>query len=379
MKIQSSTVAMSSDRSYTAIHEKQSAELITTDAQAATLEFSDESKSLLEQLADNKVMLVERAKEREQQNAANILISAGSQTKKTGEGVPEVSDQYKLKLEILKRMLAALRDKKFNNLTAAASEMKQLQSEYKSSMQAFRSAAAQGSSVSAGLSTKASSGWTKTTVTSEFFAEVEHTCYTANGIVKTADGREIGFGVSVEMSRGFCAKYESLVQEEYICTDPLVINLDTLNGSVSNQKFLFDLDSDGKEEEISFAGQGSGFLALDKNGDGVINDGSELFGTRSGDGFRDLAAYDEDGNGWIDENDSVFHDLRIWTKDEDGNNRLISFKEAGVGAICLQSASTQFSLNRADDNHTNGIIRNTGVYLKENGEAGTIQHIDLTL
>ena len=41
---------------------------------------------------------------------------------------------------------------------------------------------------------------------------------------------------------------------------------------------------------------GSGYLALDKNGDGTINDGSELFGTRNGDGFADLAQYDEDGN-----------------------------------------------------------------------------------
>ncbi len=37
-----------------------------------------------------------------------------------------------------------------------------------------------------------------------------------------------------------------------------------------------------------------------------INDGSELFGTSSGDGFKDLATYDEDENGWIDENDSIF-------------------------------------------------------------------------
>mgnify|MGYP000465316364 CR=1 FL=1 len=51
---------------------------------------------------------------------------------------------------------------------------------------------------------------------------------------------------------------------------------------------------------------GSGYLALNKNGDGVINDGSELFGTASGDGFYDLSMYDEDGNGWIDENDHAY-------------------------------------------------------------------------
>ena len=63
---------------------------------------------------------------------------------------------------------------------------------------------------------------------------------------------------------------------------------------LSDQTFYFDLDADGKEEEISVL-NGSGYLALDKNGDGVINDGSELFGTKNGDGFADLARYDEDG------------------------------------------------------------------------------------
>lgn len=219
----------------------------------------------------------------------------------------------------------------------------------------------------------------KTTVSSAFVAETEHTAFQANGVVKTADGRELNFGVTVEMSRAFAARYDKITQEDYIVTDPLVINLNTNVASVSDQKFLFDIDSDGKEESISFAGKGSGFLALDKNKDGRINDGSELFGTRSGDGFRDLAAYDEDGNGWIDENDSIFKDLKVWTKDENGKDILMDLRQANVGAIYLGSTETEFSLNRAEDNHTDGIIRRTGLYLKETGEVGTVQHVDLTL
>lgn len=77
-------------------------------------------------------------------------------------------------------------------------------------------------------------------------------------------------------------------------TDPLVINLDGNIAGLSDQKFMFDIDADGEEESISYLQGGSGYLALDKNGDGVINDGSELFGTKSGDGFADLAEYDAD-------------------------------------------------------------------------------------
>lgn len=181
------------------------------------------------------------------------------------------------------------------------------------------------------------------------------------------------------MSRGFCERYEKLTQENVILCDPLVINLDSDVASVSDMKFLFDLDADGKEEEVSFAGQGSGFLALDRNGDGKINDGSELFGTKSGDGFGDLAAYDEDGNGWIDEADSIFKDLKVSTKDKDGKDVLLDLKSANVGAIYLNSASTEFSLNNMETNKTNGVIRSTGIYLKENGGVGTVQHVDLAI
>lgn len=198
-------------------------------------------------------------------------------------------------------------------------------------------------------------------------------------IVATEDGRNIDFNIEVSMSRAFMSNFDQLQVQNYVKTDPLMINLDTNVGHVSEQKFYFDLDADGKEENISFAGKGSGFLALDKNGDGKINDGSELFGTKSGDGFRDLAEYDEDKNGWIDENDSIFGKLRVWTKDEDGRDYLMDLKQADVGAIYLGNKDTQFSL-KDDSNQLNGEIKKTGIYLREsNGTAGTLNHVDLVL
>ncbi len=161
--------------------------------------------------------------------------------------------------------------------------------------------------------------------------------------------------------------------------DPLVINLDTNIAGLSDQKFEFDLDCDGVKEQISMLEHGSGYLALDKNGDGVINDGSELFGTGSKDGFADLAMYDEDGNGWIDENDEIFDRLLIWAKDADGNDQLYTLKEAGVGAICLHRVSTDFTMNSSNNNQTNGQLRSTGVFLYENGTAGSMQQLDLAI
>ena len=146
--------------------------------------------------------------------------------------------------------------------------------------------------------------------------------------------------------------------------------------SVTDQKFLFDLDGDGEQENISFAGKGSGFLALDKNDDGIINDGTELFGTKSGNGFKDLAEYDSDGNGWIDEADDIYSRLKIWVKNEDGSDSLINLKEADVGAIFLGNVSTGFAFNDAE-NKTNAMLRNSGMFLRESGGAGIMAHVDL--
>ena len=217
------------------------------------------------------------------------------------------------------------------------------------------------------------------TITAEretIYMESESTNFTTTGMVKTADGREISFNLDVSMSRSFTQYTKETVQNVASFIDPLVINLNGNIAEVSDQKFYFDLDADGEEEAISRLCEDSGYLALDRNQDGKINDGSELFGTKSGDGFGDLAVYDEDGNGWIDENDAIWEKLKIWVQDEHGNSKLYSLAEQGVGAICLQNVSTEFG-QRGSHGDINAAIRNTGIFLYENGTAGTIQHLDL--
>lgn len=210
-----------------------------------------------------------------------------------------------------------------------------------------------------------------------YFEESESASFSTTGTVKTSDGREISFHVNVGMSREFQEYYkEDLELASFKFCDPLVINLDTDVAQLEDQTFYFDIDGDGEQDEIAQLKSGSGYLALDLNGDGVIGDGKELFGTESGNGFADLAKYDEDGNGWIDENDAVWSKLKIWSKDENGKDVLYSLEEKGVGAICLQNVSTNFTQKGAEG-QTLGAIRNTGVFLYENGNVGTVQHVDV--
>lgn len=212
-----------------------------------------------------------------------------------------------------------------------------------------------------------------------YYAERETTCFETTGTAITADGRELSFNISLEMSRSFTEMASESIDfgQPRLC-DPLVINLNTNVASVSDQKFFFDIDADGTKDEISMLGADSGYLALDNNEDGIINDGSELFGTTSGNGFKDLLAHDEDGNGWIDEADSIFDKLKIWSMDENGNSTLINLIDAGVGAIYLGYENTQFSLNNAE-NETNAVIQKTGLFLFEDGTSGTVQQMDLAV
>ncbi len=211
------------------------------------------------------------------------------------------------------------------------------------------------------------------------YQESESMSFTAEGMAVTEDGRQIDFGISISMTRSFM-QYMNVQMPAMgnALMDPLVINIGRDSARVSDQKFKFDLDADGIEDSISMPTRGSAFLALDLNGDGVINDGSELFGTKSGDGFGDLRAYDSDGNGWIDENDEIFDKLRVWYKDEHGRDVLADLKQADVGAIFLGEQEGEFSLGNGFNN-SQGVIRSSGIFLKESGGVGTIQHVDLAV
>lgn len=212
-----------------------------------------------------------------------------------------------------------------------------------------------------------------------YCAEKETTCFETTGTAVTADGRSLSFQISLEMSRSFTMMAEETCNfgQPRLC-DPLVINLNTNAASVSDQKFFFDIDADGEKDEISMLDSKSGYLALDKNNDGTVNDGSELFGTTSGNGFKDLLAYDEDDNGWIDEADSIFKKLKIWTMNAQGESELLDLKTSGVGAIYLGYEDTEFSLKNAE-NKTNAVIQKTGLFLYENGMSGTVQQMDLAI
>ncbi|MGE5491292.1 MAG: VCBS repeat-containing protein [Actinomycetota bacterium] len=214
----------------------------------------------------------------------------------------------------------------------------------------------------------------------ESYSETETTTFAAAGTVRTADGKDIQFKIDLTMARSYAEESNVSLRlgDAVRRKDPLVLNFAGTAAQLTDARFRFDLDADGQAEQINFVRPGSGFLVFDRNRDGKATDGSELFGPATGNGFAELAKLDEDRNGWIDENDSAYKDLAIWIKDAEGKDQLKSLQEAQVGAISLARVATPFDI-KDDANRMQGQVRDSGVFLQEDGKAGTIQQIDLTV
>lgn len=212
------------------------------------------------------------------------------------------------------------------------------------------------------------------------YSESEQTTMQASGVIKTSDGKEIKFNLNLVMQYQYSETSSTSVRigDAPRTADPLVINFNGTAAQLSGQRFAFDLNSDGTKEQINAPISGSGFLALDLNNDGKINNGSELFGPASGNGFGELEKYDADHNGWIDENDSVFKQLKVWTDSGTGNGKLTSLASLGIGAISTNSIVTPFDIKSAS-NQLLGTVQSSSVTLNENGTVGSVQHIDLTV
>ena len=115
--------------------------------------------------------------------------------------------------------------------------------------------------------------------------------------------------------------------------DPLVIDLnnDGIKGTNLDYKINFDLDNNGFKEATSWIDNNDAFIAIDKNNNGTIDNGSELFGNKSisnnayaytnpnaKNGFEALSEFDSNNDGIIDEKDKKFTNLLLW-QDKNGN------------------------------------------------------------
>ncbi|MCH4888195.1 hypothetical protein EZV73_11460 [Acidaminobacter sp. JC074] len=268
----------------------------------------------------------------------------------------ELSDEDKRKIELLETFITWLTGKKFK-FSHIGREKKDKEDK-------------------AVKKSNGQSGFAMRIYTNREVHEKESMSFSSEGKVKTEDGREIDFELNLHMARETYMKHENLLEVGNF-HDPLVLNFDGKGVDFGGKKIKMDLNLDGNIDSFNFLSRGSGFLALDKNDNGMIDSGLELFGPKTNNGFSELRAYDLDGNQWIDENDDVFDQLKIWTVDENGEETLIGLKEAGVGAIYLADVTSNYTLKHGDEDMAK--ISGSSIYLKENGQANVIHEVDIKI
>ncbi len=131
--------------------------------------------------------------------------------------------------------------------------------------------------------------------------------------------------------------------------DPIILDLDGNGletvGLASN--VYFDFDADGVLTKTGWAGPNDALLVWDRNGNGSIDTGAELFGdftvlpngTLAPNGFAALAALDSNGDGILDASDPAFAELKLWrdtSQDgQTGAGELISLADAGIVSLNL--------------------------------------------
>jgi len=180
MKIDTSAIAMSSERHYSYYAEKSEASMVTTADKAATLNFSKEGVSLMEQMKEEQLRLQREQREQRDENMAKAFSEQLRRTANEPVEVPEYEED--LKIQLLRKMLKALNSMRDGKFEEAAMELERAEAGYK---KAGRISVNANNAVKLNAPARTTNGtlWTRTTVKSAFVSEVEYSI-SGNGYSK---------------------------------------------------------------------------------------------------------------------------------------------------------------------------------------------------
>ncbi|MBK3843275.1 EF-hand domain-containing protein, partial [Paraburkholderia aspalathi] len=181
-----------------------------------------------------------------------------------------------------------------------------------------------------------------------------------------------GGGLPFDLGRNIHDFFKWLSQSLNL-VDPLILDIDgdgihTTNPDNSNA--YFDFDGNGSRTHTGWISTGDGFLVLDRNHNGTIDSGAELFsnftplanGTLAANGFDALREFDLNRDGVIDRNDAIWSSLRIW-RDANGDGtsqsgELLGLDELGIVSINLSKDATIRTLENGN------MVRGSGSFVQ---------------
>ncbi|WP_298025304.1 calcium-binding protein, partial [uncultured Campylobacter sp.] len=166
---------------------------------------------------------------------------------------------------------------------------------------------------------------------------------------------------------------------------------DKKSGSNNNESggAYFDHNGDGVSHRSSWISKEDGILAYDRNGNGKIDDGGELFGNftqikdKEGnqrlakDGYEALKEFDSNNDGLIDNKDDKFKDLKIW---QDANSNGISDEGELKSLDELGIASLSLNHNEVNEDLGGGnTLSLKGSYIKKDGTAHSMGDLNFNV
>jgi len=170
-----------------------------------------------------------------------------------------------------------------------------------------------------------------------------------------------------------------LTSAQVAAITPMVLDLDGygIKTTTVQNGVTFDLDNDGKVEKSAWVARGDGLLVRDINGDGIINNGGELFGSgtvlangsKAKDGYEAMRALDSNNDGALNSADTAFSQLGVWL-DSNGNGRteageVVSLNDLGISSLSLSSQAS----TAVDNGNLIGLM---GSFTKSDGTTHTM-------
>jgi hypothetical protein len=157
-----------------------------------------------------------------------------------------------------------------------------------------------------------------------------------------------------------------------MCThSPLVLDVDGtgIETTTVAAGVAFDLLANGRAVQTAWPARGA-LLVLDRDGDGQITSGRELFGNGDGaaDGFAALAAFDLNGDGVIDARDPVYAQLALW-RDANHDGASAPGELTPLAASGIRSIPLAHAISDGRDSHGNP-LHELGRFVRADGSAG---------
>ena len=154
-------------------------------------------------------------------------------------------------------------------------------------------------------------------------------------------------------------------------SDPITFDLDGDGIELSSYKegARFDITGQGRQVTTAFVNGGDAFLAIDRNRDGQINSGKELFGDQNGavNGYAELAKFDSNSDGVINAQDKDFDKLLLFRDNGDGktdSGELISLADAGIVELNVRYTNVMQKASGGNQ------IKQVSTYKRANGQVG---------